>query len=186
MIPSRTHLWIAASLAVGGLLVACASVYRQEAASPSRAPVAPATAPSAVPAAPAAAMAAAPPPTSPTPMSVAPQPSVADSAKAYRRDAAAHLYAGNAERIYHGVMQPNLYAIGVLEVDIDRAGKVTAVRWRRAPTHAPEVMAEIVRTVRAAAPYPAPSHLGKVTYTDIWLWDKSGKFQLDTLTEGQL
>jgi periplasmic protein TonB len=25
-----------------------------------------------------------------------------------------------------------------------------------------------------------------VTYTDIWLWDKSGKFQLDTLTEGQL
>jgi hypothetical protein len=27
--------------------------------------------------------------------------------------------------------------------------------------------------------------LGKVTYTDTWLWDKSGHFQLDTLTEGQ-
>jgi protein TonB len=25
-----------------------------------------------------------------------------------------------------------------------------------------------------------------VTYTDTWLWDKSGRFQLDTLTEGQL
>jgi len=25
-----------------------------------------------------------------------------------------------------------------------------------------------------------------VTYTDTWLWDKSGNFQLDTLTEGQL
>jgi hypothetical protein len=24
-----------------------------------------------------------------------------------------------------------------------------------------------------------------VTYTDVWLWHKSGKFQLDTLTEGQ-
>jgi len=24
-----------------------------------------------------------------------------------------------------------------------------------------------------------------VTYTDVWLWHKSGQFQLDTLTEGQ-
>ena len=105
---------------------------------------------------------------------------------AYRRDAASHLYASNSERIYKGMLQPLLYAIGVLDVDIDRNGQVTAVSWRRAPTHAPEVMDEIVRTVRAAAPYPVPARMGKVTYTDIWLWDKSGKFQLDTLTEGQL
>ena len=25
----------------------------------------------------------------------------------------------------------------------------------------------------------------KVAYIDTWLWDKSGQFQLDTLTEGQ-
>ena len=56
----------------------------------------------------------------------------------------------------------------------------------RAPRHAPEVIAEIERTVRAAAPYPLPERLKKVTYTDTWLWDKSGSFQLDTLTEGQL
>jgi len=104
---------------------------------------------------------------------------------AYRRDGAAHLYAANAERIYKGMLQPNLYAVGVLDVDIDRQGRITAINWRRAPSHAPEVMAEIVRTVRAAAPFPAPTRMGKVTYTDIWLWDKSGKFQLDTLTEGQ-
>jgi hypothetical protein len=48
------------------------------------------------------------------------------------------------------------------------------------------VTAEIERTVRAAAPFPLPSRMGKVTYTDTWLWDKSGQFQLDTLTEGQL
>ena len=47
-------------------------------------------------------------------------------------------------------------------------------------------MAEIVCTVRVAAPFSAPARLGKVIYTDVWLWDKSGKFQLDTLTEGQL
>jgi len=78
-----------------------------------------------------------------------------------------------------------LYAIGVLNVDIDRQGQILALKWTRAPKHAPEVMAEIEQIVRAAAPFPAPARLGKVTYTDVWLWDKSGQFQLDTLTEGQ-
>ena len=78
-----------------------------------------------------------------------------------------------------------LYAVGVLNVDIDRRGQVQAVHWMRAPRHAPEVMAEIEKMVRSAAPYPAPERMDKVTYTDVWLWHKSGKFQLDTLTEGQ-
>ncbi len=113
-------------------------------------------------------------------------PSAAATPRAYRKDAATHLYGLNADRIYKGKLQPLLYAIGVLEVDIDRAGRVTAVRWMRAPRHAPEVMKEIERTVRAAAPFPTPTRLGRVTYIDTWLWDKSGRFQLDTLTEGQL
>ncbi|WP_343591628.1 hypothetical protein [Paracidovorax wautersii] len=112
--------------------------------------------------------------------------SAATTPRAYRKDAATHLYGLNADRIYKGKLQPLLYAIGVLEVDIDRVGRVTAVRWMRAPRHAPEVVKEIERTVRAAAPFPAPTRMGKVTYTDTWLWDKSGRFQLDTLTEGQL
>ena len=78
-----------------------------------------------------------------------------------------------------------LYAVGVLDVDIDRQGLVRALRWQRAPRHAPEVMKEIERTVYAAAPYPVAQRLGNVTYTDVWLWHKSGRFQLDTLTEGQ-
>jgi protein TonB len=104
----------------------------------------------------------------------------------YRRDAAGHLYAKNSDRIYTGKMPPLLYAVGVLQVDIDRLGQVTDIRWMRAPKHAPEVMADIERSVRAAAPYPAPVRMGRVTYTDTWLWHKSGRFQLDTLTEGQM
>ena len=100
-------------------------------------------------------------------------------------DAAQHIYALNAQRIHKGRLPAMLYAIGVLNVDIDHTGKVTSLRWQRAPHHAPEVVAEIERTVRAAAPYPIAMRLGKVTYTDTWLWDKSGHFQLDTLTEGQ-
>ena len=120
------------------------------------------------------------------PVALLPTVSQASTPQAYRRDAALHLYAHNAARIYKGMLKPHLYAIGVLEIDIDRQGQVAGIHWRRAPRHAPEVMAEIVRTVRAAAPYPIPSRMGRVTYSDIWLWDKSGQFQLDTLTEGQM
>ena len=110
----------------------------------------------------------------------------ASSARAYREDGATHLYGLNAERIYKGKLPPLLYAVGVLNVEIDQAGRVTRIDWLRAPRHAPEVMREIERTVKQASPFPAPARLGKVVYTDTWLWHKSGKFQLDTLTEGQL
>ncbi|GAC1534821.1 MAG: hypothetical protein NVS2B4_15230 [Ramlibacter sp.] len=114
------------------------------------------------------------------------QASLAASAKAYRKDAARHIYAMNSSRVYKGRMPPLLYAVGVLQVDIDQRGQVQNVNWMRAPRHAPEVMAEIEKMVRAGAPYPAPTKMGgHVTYTDTWLWHKSGRFQLDTLTEGQ-
>lgn len=122
------------------------------------------------------------PPALPEPVHSSQAPTPRD----YRRDAATHLYAHNAQRIYAGKLPPLLYAVGVLQVDIDRMGQVTDIRWMRAPTQAPEVMAEIERAVRSAAPFPAPVRMGKVTYTDTWLWHKSGRFQLDTLTEGQL
>ena len=140
----------------------------------------------------------APPPTAVAPLAVAPPPvlapkpvqpsyvSEAGNPKDYRRDAAMHLYKKVADRIYQGKMPPLLHAVGVLQVDIDRNGEVTDVRWMRPPSHVPAVMAEIERTVRAAAPYPAPIRMERVTYTDTWLWHKTGRFQLDTLSEGQL
>ncbi|MEO7392491.1 MAG: hypothetical protein ABIU58_09970 [Ramlibacter sp.] len=110
----------------------------------------------------------------------------ASNPRAYRTDAATHLYGLNRERIFKGKLPPMLYAIGVLQVEVDGRGNVRSLSWMRAPKHAPEVVAEIERTVRAAAPFPAPTRMGKVVYTDTWLWHQSGRFQLDTLTEGQL
>ena len=140
-----------------------------------------------------------PPPAPPAPTIDLPQPEVAPTppaapgvqasqartARDYRRDAASHLYMHNADRIYKGKLPPQLYAIGVVDVDINARGAVTAIRWTRKPTQAPEVVVEIERALRKAAPYPAPVKLGRVTYTDVWLWHHSGLFQLDTLTEGQ-
>jgi protein TonB len=111
--------------------------------------------------------------------------SAAADPRAYRKDAASHLYGLHKTRIYKGRMPPLLYAVGVLQVEVDQVGQVQYIIWMRAPSHAPEVIKEIEGMVRAAAPFPAPARMGKVTYTDTWLWHKSGRFQLDTLTEGQ-
>jgi periplasmic protein TonB len=111
--------------------------------------------------------------------------SIAGNPRAYRQDAASHLYGLHPDRIWKGRLPPMLYAIGVVQVDVDRQGQVRDIHWMRAPRHAPEVVAEIERMVRAAAPFPVPARMGRVTYTDTWLWHQSGKFQLDTLTEGQ-
>ena len=134
------------------------------------------------------------PPPKPAPLVIAPEPepepvpvlvSKARRDREFRKDAARHIYEQNAHRIYSGRLPPLLKAVGVMDVVVDRRGHVLRVEWRRAPKHAPDVIKEIERTVMAAAPYPAPIHLGQATYTDTWLWDKSGRFQLDTLTEGQ-
>jgi len=169
--------WAAMTSSIAALLAGC-GVLRSPMPSEPAPPVAlpPAQTPST----------SSPPEAVGTPPSVRARPSQAMDAKAYRKDAAAHLYELNKSRIYKGKMPPLLYAIGVLDVDIDNQGRVSKVSWKRAPTQAPEVIAEIERTVRNAAPYPVPTRLGRVTYTDVWLWDESGKFQLDTLTEGQL
>ena len=111
--------------------------------------------------------------------------SQATNPRAYRVDAAHHIYAQNPDKIWKGRMPPLLYAVGVLQVEVDGRGNVRNLNWLRAPRHAPEVIADIEKTVRDAAPFPVPARMGKVVYTDTWLWHKSGRFQLDTLTEGQ-
>ncbi len=130
----------------------------------------------------------APAPKPPAPVVVAPPAATSSAATAreFRKDAAHHIYARNSAKIWKGKLEPLLYAVGVFEVEIDGRGNVLSTHWLRAPSHAPEVMAEIDRMVRQASPFPAPVRMGKVTYTDTWLWDKSGRFQLDTLSEGQL
>lgn len=121
-------------------------------------------------------------PTAPTPKVV----SLAQSQKEYRQDAARHIYAFNQYRIHEGKLPPLLYAIGVVTFEVREDGKIQSFDWMRKPNQAPEVIQEIERTIKAAEPFPAPIRLGRVRYTETWLWHKSGKFQLDTLTEGQI
>ncbi|MEY3141121.1 MAG: hypothetical protein RL298_1862 [Pseudomonadota bacterium] len=61
----------------------------------------------------------------------------ARTAKEYRLDAAKHLYKLNGARIFKGRMPPMLYAVGVLDVEVDKQGQVTRTYWVRAPGHSP-------------------------------------------------
>ena len=103
----------------------------------------------------------------------------------YRRKCARHLYERYADRIFQGMMPPMLYAIGSLELYLDAQGRIEGLNWLREPSHAPEVVQQIEYMVYDAAPFPATSRLAQTIYTDTWLWDESGRFQLHTLTEGQ-
>jgi len=127
-----------------------------------------------------------PPTTADTPSVAAGKVSLATTPKAYRVDGAKHLYAVYGDRIFKGKLPPLIHAIVVTETTLDRAGNVGEVEMVRVPTHAPEVVVKVREMIRAASPLPAPQRMGGVHYTEIWLVDKSGRFQLDTLTEGQL
>ena len=102
----------------------------------------------------------------------------------YRQDAARHLYHHYSHRIYKGKLPPLLKAVGVVDVVVGPKGQVLKITWWRAPRHA-DVTQEIENLILSAGPYPAPVKLRNVTYTETWLWHDSGRFQLDTLTEGQ-
>ena len=105
--------------------------------------------------------------------------------RAYRKTGARRIYNAYPQRIYKGKIPPLVYAVVVVETDLDADGNVKNVTFSRIPSHAPEVPPKIAELIKAASPLPSPGRLGGHTYVDTWLWDKSGNFQLDSLTLGQ-
>ena len=124
-----------------------------------------------------AAVATAPPP--------AAKASEAADAKGYRVDGARHLYGVYADRIYQGKLPPLIHAVVVIEVELDAQGRVLNMQFIRVPSHAPDVAQTVRELIQRASPLPAPVRMGGVKFVEVWLVDKSGRFQLDTLTEGQ-
>ncbi|MFN0182846.1 MAG: hypothetical protein ACKVQR_03405 [Aquabacterium sp.] len=120
----------------------------------------------------------------PAPVPPAGKTSEAGSDVEYRIDAARHVYASYPNRIYKGRLPPLLYGVAIVETDVDAEGKVLEVRVLRPPAAA-EVGPWIVQMIQRSGPFPVPAKMGRATYKDIWLVDKGGQFQLDTLTEGQ-
>ena len=116
----------------------------------------------------------------------APRASPAEIETEYRIDAARHIYATYPMRVYRGKLPPLLYGIIMLETEIDATGQVVNVSVVRKPA-ADEVAPWVLAMVRRAAPYPAPAAMpgATVRFTETWFVDRSGLFQLFSLTEGQ-
>lgn len=104
----------------------------------------------------------------------------------YRIDAARHLYGCYPMRVMRGKMPPMLYGIAMVEIEIDQAGQVVDANIYRKPA-APEVGPWVLAMLRRAAPFPAPVKFAGPTikFSETFLVDKSGLFQVDSLTEGQ-
>jgi hypothetical protein len=115
-----------------------------------------------------------------------PRTSDAQSDSAYRRDAAKRIYESFPMHVYRGKMPALAYAIAITETDVDAEGQILDVRLTREPASAKEVGPWVVAMVRRVGQFPPLSKMERVTYTETWLVDQSGKFQLHSLTEGQL
>ena len=116
-----------------------------------------------------------------------PEPSAATDERAYRADAARHLYRAYASRVFRGKLPPMMYAVMITDTELDADGTVRSVTVARPPAAAKEVTPWVMALIRGASPFPAPRQLGEggTVWREIWLVDKSGRFQVDALTEGQ-
>ncbi|HWH81242.1 MAG TPA: hypothetical protein VNU71_03295 [Burkholderiaceae bacterium] len=104
----------------------------------------------------------------------------------YRTGAARHVYATYAPQIFKGMLPPLVHAIVVVDTEVDAGGRVREVRVVRSPSHAPDVTERVKKMIFAASPFPAPATAASTRFTEVWLVDHSGRFQLHALTEGQL
>lgn len=122
----------------------------------------------------------------PTPQCKTPAPSSLDAEKEFRIDAARHFYACFPMRVYRGKLPPLLYSAMMVETELDAAGNVVNINVIDKPA-AEEVAPWVIAMIKRAAPFPAPAKMagGKVTFTETYFIDKSGLFQLLSLTEGQ-
>jgi hypothetical protein len=114
----------------------------------------------------------------------APAVSEAETAQDYKVEVARHLYRAYPMRVYKGKLPPLLYSVMMTETQVDAQGAVVEVSIRRPPA-AKEVAPWVVQLIKRASPFPAPAKMGPTVVTEIWLVDKSGQFQVDSLTEGQ-
>jgi protein TonB len=106
---------------------------------------------------------------------------------AYKRELAQRILDANAARTFEGAPPHLLRAVVVLQLTIDRTGKVTQVKTLRTRDGA---MAKVATdSVRTAAPLPAPPasllRRGTLELAETWLFRDDGKFQVRSLAEEQ-
>jgi protein TonB len=113
---------------------------------------------------------------------VLPPPAAARDWDEFRLQAAQRLMAANPDITYTGPVLDPLLAIPVLEVDLDRDGRVRNIRIVRVPTQAEETTQMAIDAVLRAAPYGDMSRLPKPwKWVEVFLFDEDRRFKPRTL-----
>ena len=172
----RKHLMVAAISAVAVAVAGCGSAPPP-------------------PAAPSGSSVSAPPPavssTSSTPLtaggtSAGPRLASRDPAlEQWKRQVAEHIHSANARQLFEGRPHHLLQGVIVVDVTVDRSGKVTRSKIVRSPGIA-RLDSMVQASLKTASPLPAPPpaivKTGAITYSETWLFTNDSKWRLRTLT----
>ncbi|HZA96783.1 MAG TPA: energy transducer TonB, partial [Burkholderiaceae bacterium] len=104
--------------------------------------------------------------------------------ESWKQRAAQRIHQINHKSLFEGRPEHLLRAVVVVELTVDREGKVTNSKIMRSPGIS-DLNNAALRSLRAASPLPAPpSSLlvrGTLVYQETWLFRKDGRFQLRSL-----
>ena len=102
----------------------------------------------------------------------------------WKRTAAEKVYAVNRTQLFDGRPEHLLRAVIVVEVTVDREGRVTRSKILRSPGIA-ALDSVALGSLKAASPLPAPPlklvARGPLIFSETWLFRKDGRFQLRSL-----
>lgn len=107
------------------------------------------------------------------------------SMEAWKRSAAERIHDANRSKLYAGRPHHLLQAVIVVEATVDGRGNVVSSKIMRSPKIKPlDDMA--LASLKAASPLPPPPAKllvrGNLVYTETWLVQNDGKFQIRTLS----
>lgn len=168
-----------ALLAVSSLLGACNGTAPPAAVPPVPTPAV--AAPPPVPVASAPTTATRPPAAAAPTVRLAPRDPALDS---WKRGAAERIHAVNRAQIFEGRPHHLLQAVIVVEATVDRSGQVVSSRITRSPG-IKALDQKALASLKAASPLPAPPPAllvrGNLVFSETWLVQNDGRFQVRTL-----
>ena len=105
----------------------------------------------------------------------------------YKVQVARHVLQHNPERNFNGKLPPMLPAIVVLEITVDRDGRLADVAVKR--SRDPDASQIALDSMRRSTPLPPPRHLaqatGQLTFSETFLFADENRYQLRSLAGPQ-
>ena len=107
---------------------------------------------------------------------------------AYKANVARHIMGRNPEHVFEGQLPPMLPAIVVLNITVDRDGRLTEVQVQR--SRDPGASQVALASLRRSGPLPRPDglvarHADLTTFSETFLFGERYRFQLRTLAGPQ-